>query len=81
MSKWDPICECGNFKAVGKATCTACKKAHKALRKGNLRRFDAVCAGSGVGEFFDGKPYLLIKAEPGTPGILVEQVAEGDWRE
>lgn len=58
---WNPICECGNQLPIGKAQCTACRKAKKALKKGNLERYGNICAvNPGIGELYEGKPYRRV---------------------
>lgn len=72
--KWEPFCECGNRKGVGKATCVSCKKQRKALQKGNVRRFEAIAQDTGGGSVtvvIDQKTYRKI----GT-AMLVEVVTE-----
>ena len=59
--KWDPICKCGNHKKLGRTECKACRKAQKALRKGNLRRYDRITmTNPAIGEVYEGKPYKRI---------------------
>lgn len=58
---WNPFCECGNPKKLGRELCGACLKVDRAVRKGNVKRFSKLRKiNPYIGQIIGGKIYRQI---------------------